>query len=260
MPKLLILILILVIITLAGCQQPATGPDADRILHMANDETGLITAPRERLTRQLNIANRQTQNNRQPEARQTLAQARQTLEKADKPAFTDQQRLAGWISLAELARKADDKPFANSALDQAIAALNELNPQQLRCEFVLGVERELRQLRGDKPAAQFLITAGDWAIELTPPSVRRAAYLEFTKELFLCNDYDGAVALLHKDQDPTWRADSLMAISDQARLDQRSWLDALSPIRTYGLADSGQATTPAPFSKRLDFENNYQQR
>ena len=74
----------------------------------------------------LNIANRETQGGRPDNARNTLVLARQTLEKADKIAFTDQERLAGWISLCELGREADDKAFAGAALDQAMLALNQL--------------------------------------------------------------------------------------------------------------------------------------
>src|SRR6266550_5241630 len=145
--------LLVVVILIVGCQsRTGTALDPDRILHMAGEEAGLITAPKERLTRQLNIANRQTENGHPADARRTLADARQTIEHADKTALTDHERLAGWISLSELARNADDKPFANGALDQALISLNDLTPVQARCEYVLGVEREMRVLRGDAPA------------------------------------------------------------------------------------------------------------
>ena len=59
-------------VLVVGCA-PATptytGLDPDRILHMAGEEAGQIDAPYERLTRQLNIANRQTINGRADEAR-----------------------------------------------------------------------------------------------------------------------------------------------------------------------------------------------
>src|SRR3954465_5505606 len=109
------------IFLIAGCQQNrTTAVDPDRILHMAGEEAGQINAPKERLTRQLNIANRQTENGHAGDARKTLAEAGSTIEHADKNALTDHQRLAGWISLSELARNADDKAFANGALDQAL--------------------------------------------------------------------------------------------------------------------------------------------
>jgi hypothetical protein len=234
---------------------------------MAGDEAGLIVAPKDKLTRQLNIANREAQTGKPAEARATLAMARQTLENAEKNAFNNQQRLAGWISLSELSRKTDDKAFANSALDQALKTLNELTPQQARCEYVLGVEHELRELRGDNEAAKLLATAGDWATSLLEPSTRRAAFLDYAGELFECNDYEGARNLLRKDQDAAWRSDSLMAISDRARNSRRPWWE--SSVAGYAVADSGEAIktqspgapqSSLPFSKRLDFETNYQQR
>jgi hypothetical protein len=177
-----IFILVTVAITLAGCAAPESKLDADRILRMAGDEAGLIVAPKDKLTRQLNIANRQADTGKPAESRATLALARQTLEKADTGAFNIQQRLAGWISLSELSRKVEDKAFANSALDEAIRSLNELKPPQARCEFVLGVEHELKELRGEKEAAKLLATAGDWAMALNQPTTRRPAKQQFPQQ------------------------------------------------------------------------------
>lgn len=260
-----LLVLFIAAIVLAGCSSPESKLDADRILKMAGDEAGLIAAPKDKLTRQLNIANRQADTGKPIESRATLALARKTLEAADKDAFNNQQRLAGWISISELSRKVEDRAFANSALDEAIRSLNELKPPQARCEYVLGVEHELKELRGEREAAKLLATAGDWAMALIEPSTRRAAYLDFAQQLFECNDYDGARTLLRKDEDAAWRSDSLMAISDRARYAQGgSWFG-----ETKGLFDSGEmiktskaGTTqaPMPFSKRLDFESNFKQR
>jgi hypothetical protein len=145
---------------LLGCQSPGPTPiDPDRLIRMAGEEAGQITAPRERLTRQFNIANRETQAGRAADARQTLRAARDTLAHADATALDDQARLAGWVSLSELSRDAGDKPFASAALDQALAALDQVNPQPDRCPYVLGVERELRALRGNGPAIKLLTDA-----------------------------------------------------------------------------------------------------
>lgn len=256
-----IMVCLIVLASVCGCSVPESRLDADRILRMAGDEAGLITAPKDKLTRQLNVANREAETGKPTEARATLALARQTLENAKKEDFNNQQRLAGWISLSELSRRVDDKTFANSALDQALQTLKELTPQQARCEYVLGVEHELRELRGDAEAAKMLATAGDWATTLIEPSTRRAAFLDYAGELFECNDYEGARTLLRKDNDAAWRADSLMAISDRARFSvRRSWFGS----ETSGLFDQTEMmrsskSAPLPFSKRLDFESNYQQ-
>lgn len=259
----------------AGCQaRTGAALDPDRILHMAGEEAGQINAPKERLTRQLNIANRQTENSHAADARKTLAEARSTIEHADKNALTDHERLAGWISLSELARNADDKPFANGALDRALASLENLTPAQARCEYVLGVEREVKILRRDAPAAKLLVTASEWAMELPQQTTRRSAYVAFAEELFRCNDYEAARAVLRRDPDAGWRSDSLTSISDHARWEapsvgswfgprayaavmktaapeealQKGFLDPAGPI--------GQSTS-APFSKPLDFKSNY---
>jgi hypothetical protein len=252
-------IVLVIVAILAGCSPTQESKlDADRILKMAGDEAGLIAAPKDKLTRQLNIANRQAETGKPTESRATLALARKTLETADKDAFNNQQRLAGWISLSELSRKVEDKAFANSALDEAIRSLNELKPPQARCEYVLGVEHELKELRGEKEAAKLLATAGDWATSLIEPSTRRAAYLDFAQQLFECDDYEGARTLLRKDEDAAWRSDSLMAISDRARYSQgRQWWQALPSAEVTRTADSGQ-NVKQNFSKRLDFESNYQ--
>src|SRR4051812_10069626 len=77
--------------------------DADRILHMAGEEAGQIDRPKKRLTRQLNVADRQITNSRIGDARATLAEAWRTLEAAPPPQagaedrLTDQERLAGWV-------------------------------------------------------------------------------------------------------------------------------------------------------------------
>ena len=255
---------LIIVALITGCARtPHNTLDPDRLLRMANDEAGQITSPKERLTRQLNIANHQTQTGHPAQARDTLAQAHQTLEHADKSALNDHQRLAGWISLCELARQAQDKPFANSALDQALAALNDLNPHQSRCPYVLGIEREVKLLRGQPEAIKLLTTAADWAVEIPDQPTRRAAYLAFAEELFRCNDYQAARTLLRKDQDAAWRSDSLIALSDRARYEtpaQDGWLGRKS--LAYAAAEAPAAATsdktqPQSFNKPLDFKSNF---
>lgn len=259
-------------IMIVGCQsRTGTALDPDRILHMAGEEAGQISSPKERLTRQLNIANRQTENGHTADARKTLAEARGTIEHADKNALTDHERLAGWISLSELARNADDKAFANGALDQAVTSLENLTPPQARCEYVLGIEREVKILRGDAPAARLLVTASEWAMELPQQATRRSAYVAFANGLFHCNDYEGARAVLRRDPDAAWRSDSLTLLSDRARWESppaQSWLGphayafaakaAAEPPQS-GLMDAATTSQSSPesFGKPLDFKSNF---
>jgi hypothetical protein len=262
---------------LIGCQSSVnSGLDPDRILHMAGEEAGQIATPRERLTRQLNIANRETQTGHPGNGIQTLKLARQTLESADKNSLTDQERLSGWISLCELARDAKDLTFAGSALDQALADLNRLTPEWARCEYVPGIESEVRATRGDAAAAALLRTAGDWAVELKGLEIRRRAYLAFTEELFRCNDYEGARLVLRHDADAAWRSDALVALADTARLASekvgtRDWYNPTAIVRAPGSISmmraplrsdldanpTTQPTSSGSFGKALDFKSNY---
>src|SRR5689334_17342286 len=183
--------IVLCVCCVVGCTQSTpSNLDPDRLLQLADDEAGQIAAPKERLTRQLNIANYQIHAGRADSARNTLRQAKETLDHADAQALTDRERLAGWVSLCELSREAKDAGFAGTALDQALAALEQVTPHQARCPYVLGVEREVRALRGDAAAIKLLTTAADWAVEIEAVPTRPSAYLAFAEELFRCNDYD----------------------------------------------------------------------
>ena len=118
---------------------------------MAGEEAGQIASAKERLTRQLNIADRETDAHHPAAARSTLREARSTLERADPQALTEQERLAGWVSLSELSRAAGDAAFANGALDRALAVVNDLAPIASRSEYVLGIEREVRGCAATPP-------------------------------------------------------------------------------------------------------------
>jgi hypothetical protein len=234
---------------------------------MAGEEAGQITAPRERLARQLNIANRETEAGRPADARQTLRAARDTLERADQNALTDHDRLAGWISLSELARNAKDKPFANAALDQVLAQLNDLTPHPARCQYVLGIEREVCILRGDAPAARLLATAADWALEIPEQATRRQALIAFAEECARCHDYDAARTILRHDADASWRTDALTALADRARWETpaaaRTVVYGLKSAEAPRAADTVSESRPLnaaesrPFGKPLDFKSNY---
>lgn len=262
--------ILLLALLLAGCTtDPSASIDPDRLLHMAGEEAGQIASPKDRLTRQLNIANRETDARRLDAARKTLRDARATLEHADRNALDEQARLAGWVSLSELARAADDKSFANAALDGALAALDELNPHQARCQYVPGVEREVRALRGNAAAVKLLIDASQWALELPHPTLRRGTFALFAEELFRCDDYDAGRATLRLDPDPAWRSDALVAIADRARY-ARETSFSFSPSGglTYKIAPpsataeivstpSDSSATTQPVFKPLDFRSNF---
>ena len=253
----------------AGCQHETTPKvDADRILRMAGDEAGQITLPANRLSRQLNVAYLLIHTGKPAGARPTLAQARETIEHADKDALSEHERLAGWISLSELARGADDdKPFANAALDRALAILKDVTPLDVRCGYVPGVETEVRELRGDAEAVRFLTTAADWAMEIPKQSTRRAAYMTYAAELFRCADYDAARTTLRKDPDAGWRADALTALANRLRAQQPADWPWSSHVMGYAAAvtkspaaQKGFADPAEQFGTPLDFKSNFLRR
>ena len=261
-----------VAVLLASCTSERL-PDAldpNRVLHMAGQEAGEIPNPTARLTRQLNIAFRQIGFAKLADARATLAQARKTLESThdaavhDQPPLGDHDRLAGWISVSELSRDAQDPATANVAVDRALAHLNKIEPPHARCDYVPGIAREVRQLRGDKPAAALLATAGEWATKIPELPTRRLAYLAFATELFRANDYEAARLLLRRDEDAAWRADALTAVSDQARWGPVLAYRVSAPIGAASgraFEASGEAATSQEagkgFGKPLDFKSTF---
>lgn len=265
----------------AGCgQSRPAGGDANRILAMAGEEAGQIPAAKERLTRQLNIANRQTDNGRPADARATLAAARQTLESAGRAAggkdaatrlaegkdekdegLTDHERLAGWVSIAELSREAKDERAAGQALDEALTHLRALQPESARADYVTGVAREVKAQRGDAAAATVLVEGGDWAAKIDDRATRRAAFVAIAADLFRCADYEGGRAVLRHDQDAAWRSDSLTALASAAGPIRVMAYPPMLPAEAstnYSIAparDTGQSVQS--FGKPVDFRSNY---
>jgi hypothetical protein len=236
--------------------------DADRILDMAGQEAGQIHSPYDRLSRQLNIANRETTNGHDADARATLVEARKTLESAGKGDLTDHQRLAGWISLSELNRNANDRVAAGSALDKAIDHLNQLLPVSASCDYVIGVADEINALRGQKESAKLIAVAGDWAVEISDQSTRRQALAAFTEALFRCDDYDAARKMLRYDTDAAWRSDQLVAMSDQARNQGSAGSGgvesvAATPAHAEAANQESSSSSNGTFGKRLDFRSNF---
>jgi hypothetical protein len=244
---------------LAGCAtaEPTYHTvDPDRILTMAGQEAGQITSPLERLSTRLNIANRQSNSGRNADARATLAAARQTLESAGKFDLTDHQRLAGWISISELNRAADDRAAAGAALDNAIQYLNNLQPAYTRCQYVIGVADEINALRGQSASAELIKTAGDWAVQIPDEITRRRALATFASALFRCNDYGAAQKMLHYDPDVGWRSIQLVRISDIARRNGPSDSSLGFFFGDGATAEAAHAQSQS-FGEKLDFRTNF---
>jgi len=203
---------------LMGCQGANGFRSADRasrLMAMAGAEAAQVAAPRDRLSRQLNIAHMQNEQGYLLSARSTLAAAAQTLRETDK-SLDVQIRLAGWVSVSELSRASRDRALAASACRQALDILRTIDPQADRCQFVCGVADEIRHLHGKAASASLLREAGDWAASIDNLALCREAYRAFAADLFLCDDYDGGLAMLRRDGDAAWRSDTLAALASQA--------------------------------------------
>ena len=205
------------LLAMAGCGGSGfrNADRAQRLMALAAGEAGQIESPKQRLTAQLNVAELQINNRHARDAMATLVKARDTLRSIEGD-LDDQARLAGWISLSELARRIDQTAFANAAVDRAIQLLEQLDPPPARVEYVRAVAQELRILRGKAAAAALLRQAGPWAAQIEDMVYRRQAYQAIASDLFLNDDDEGGLALLRQDPDAAWRTATLTALARQA--------------------------------------------
>ena len=225
----------LVCTLLVGCGGVDSFRSADRaarLMAMAAAHASDIESPRERLTRQLNIANLQNQEGRAGDARATLTQAAQTIRQAEDGRLDEHTRMAGWVSISELSRRAGDRRSAGGACDEALALLRSIQPPDKRCRYVRGVAHEARLLRGKKASAAILRESGDWAQRIRDRAERRKACTVIASDLFLCDDYRGGDALLRHDDDAAWRSDILLQLAKSA-IPQKSYGSSLNFERVF---------------------------
>lgn len=234
---LIVLPLVLMSAGLSGCGQ--TPDKSGQLLTMAGQEAASIPNVLDRFTRQLNIADTQLRTNRKPAAAATLALARDTLAASGKEGFGDFQRIAGWTAISQLARQAQDRDLAMKASDEALAALNDVQPATARPQYVLSLSGELAELRGKEAAIELLNSGAAWAADLPDAETRRFALVTFTQALLNHDAFETARAALRRDPDAAWRTDTFLALAD------RYAHQAQPPI-----ADQTFAATPAATSVR----------
>jgi hypothetical protein len=201
---------------LTGCY---VGPGVDRaarLTNMAAAEAANVSNPKDRLTRQLNIAHVQIRQGWYKDARANLDAARKTIEASDHDQLDNLARIAGWVSVSELSRRAHDEPAASFACDQALSVLNAITPLSQRCEYVRGLADEVDALRGKAEAAKLLRQAGPWAKTIQDMQYRRTALAAIAHDLFVRDDYDGGRDVLKQEDDPSWRSDTLLALANQS--------------------------------------------
>jgi hypothetical protein len=229
-------------VAIGGCVYPK-GRDAFRnrdrartLMRLAAGEADEIEAPAERLRRLLNIAEMQIR--RQGHAgdgERTLRRSAETIEQAPADALDEHTRIAGWVSISELARRIDRDRFAARAVDSAVDALKAVQPPRRRTEFVRGVAAEIRWLRGKPAAAELLRQAEPWLRDYRDAEQRRPATAAIASDLFLYDDYDGGMAILRVVDSAPWRADTLADLAENA-IPQKAWgkqVDFASSFQTH---------------------------
>lgn len=184
------------------------------LMAMAAEEALSIDDVAERLRRQLNIAHTQIANGRFRDGRKTLGHARLSVEKGQ-AAVNPHARLAGWVSISELSRKAGYDRFANAACQEAIQLLRSIQPAPVRCEYVRGVAQVVLESRGKKAAAEMLRESAAWVAEIGDREARRKAYIAIASDLFNCGDYTGGRNVLRCDGDSRWRSEILTRLSKE---------------------------------------------
>ena len=204
-----------------GCQQAPRltgeieqGRDRSRQLFaLAAAEVAVIDDFDARLTQLLNLADQQNQYQWRTDAAATLGHAQKSLMDVEPTLANVHARLAGWVSVSELARYAHAPKLADQALDQAVDVLMAIDAQAVRCQYVMGLANELQYVRSPEAAAKLLTQAGAWTKAIEPVAERRHAQVAFASSLFNLDDYAGGQTVLRNDADPQWRANTLLALA-----------------------------------------------
>jgi hypothetical protein len=217
-----------------------TGDRGRELLALAARETADIPDPDARLTRQLNIADTQIHGFDAADGILTLHAARQTIRQAGDQLGED-VRLAGGVSISQLARAGRDQTTAESACQEALERLHSLPGEARRCRYVLGVANEARHLVTEKTAVDLLKMAGGWAKAIDSVAERHQALLAFAVALFNLDRAEDGVAVLRNEPDAAWRADTLVMLAS-----------ASSPGRAVARGHTMQGS--ASYGQQLDYE------
>ncbi len=270
-------VLMLVALSLSTCSSPPTTTRSGRLLTMAAEEAGYITDLSDRLTRQLNISDLQIQLGQKAEALKTLALATDTLKveeagattkegaeaKPEKKTLDEFGRIAGWTSVAELLHSAGNDTTAVDAYMNAVEALNSVQPEVKRAQYVLSLSQVAFVLRGKEEAGQLLVKGGEWASKIPDVNTRRFALTSFTTALVGYDDLDAARKVMRNEPDAAWRADTFSAMARQTQVIEAQRLAAgemsaaksmaASPALPYGSKEAGG------FNKDVRYNARYRQ-
>lgn len=227
-------------------------PRSAKLLTMAAEEAAAIDAVAERLTRQLNIADLQIQNNHKDEALKTLALAATTLhqpEKADRQTIDDFHRIAGWTSVAELCYAAGGNKAASDAYFEAVESLNSVKPEPKRAEYVLSLSEVCEKVRGKPEAIALLVKGSGWSAGISDELTRRFAIRTFAGKLVGFDDLEAARQAMRNELDARWRADTFMTIAQQNMVAEASF--KRSPGNNESVYQERSAAAGAPAADRI---------
>lgn len=221
-----------------------------QLVAMAAEEALSIGDVAERLRRQLNIANTQIANGRFRDGRKTLGHARLSVE-TGQPTVNPHARLAGWVSISELSRKAGYDRYADAACQEAIQLLRSIQPVPARCEYVRGVAQEVLVSRGKQATAELLRESSAWVAEIADRDQRREAYIAIASDLFNCGDYTGGRNVLRCDGDARWRSEILTRLSKEV-IPMEAYGKSVSFADFYYVKESEPDTTTEASGGRPD--------
>lgn len=211
---------VVALLSLAACanQKRLTDPvqhstkRSRQLMVLAAQEARHIPDVDVRLTRQLNIANQILNQYGTEGASDALRQATDTLN-ASGAQLTGHALLAGWVSVAQLSRRANDPTLATQAVTRAVTELERINDPGERCDFVMGVAEEVAHTLGPESAVALLEKSGNWAGSILNDGTRRSARLAFASALFNLEDYEAGATLLRKEGDALWSSDAMVALA-----------------------------------------------
>jgi hypothetical protein len=235
-----------------------------------------------RLTRQLNIANEILLRFGKEGASEALLEATETLNTVG-PHLDGHALLSGWVSVAQIARRASADGLATDAVTRAMREIERMPNVAERCDYVIDVAEEASHALGAPQAVALLMKSGDWAQAIGSTQDRRSARLAFASALFNLEDYEAGAAILRKEQDALWSSDALiqlaspgtMLASSSRRLEESAHVnvpsvsEAVSDVTAArpGLfsfsSEPAVSSPPVPqhkYGKKLGFESVFQGR
>lgn len=185
---------------------------SSQLMVLAAGEAKAIPDADVRLTRQLNIANEILLRYGKDGASEALLEATETLNTVG-PQLDGHALLSGWVSVAQIARRASADALATDAVTRAMREIERMPNVAERCDYVIDVAEEASHTLGAPQAVALLMKSGDWAQAIPSSGDRRTARLAFASALFNLEDYDAGAAILRKEKDALWSSDALIQLA-----------------------------------------------